>query len=200
LNEEEEKENKEEKAEEKEEKKEAKPAKGQNKLVMVLVIVAVVLAGLYFLGRTLSRKIGQGIAGRVLSGISGKNVNVDSGGEKVTITGEDGKVAFETGGNLPDSFPKDFPAYPGAKLVSSFSAKGEEGDGVSVVWETGDSLDKVSSFYKKALTENGWKVESTFEQNGSFTSTFKKAETGGFVGATAEEGGKVTISATIGVK
>jgi len=203
LNEEEEKENKEEKkekVEEKEEKKEAKPGKGQNKLVMVLVIVAVVLVGLYFLGKALSRKIGEGIAGSFLSGLSGKNVKVDNGGDKFTITGEDGKVAFETGGGLPESFPKDFPVYPGAKLVSSFSAKGEEGDGVSVVWETGDSLDKVSSFYKKALTENGWKVESTFEQNGSFTSTFKKAETGGFVGATAEEGGKVTISVTIGVK
>lgn len=194
--EEEKKENK----EKQEEKKEEKLGKGQNKLVMVLVVVAVVLAGLYFLGRALSRKIGEGIAGRVLSGISGKNVKVDSGGDKVTITGEGGKVAIETGGDLPDSFPKDFPVYPGAKLVNSFSAKGEEGDGVSVVWETGDSFDKVTDFYKKKLQEDGWKVESTFEQKDSFTSSFKKGEVGGFIGVTVGDGGKVTISVTIGVK
>jgi len=167
---------------------------------MVLVVVAAVLAGLYFLGRTLSRKIGEGIAGRFLSGLSGKNVKVDNQGDKVTITGEDGKVAFEAGGDLPESFPKDFPVYTGAKLVSSFSAKGDEGDGVSVVWETGDSFDKVTDFYKKKLQEDGWKVESTFEQKDSFTSSFKKGEVEGFIGVTIGEGGKVTISVTIGVK
>ena len=198
--EEENKENKEEKVEEKEEKKAEKPAKGQNKLVIVLVLVAVVLAGLYFVGRTLSRKIGEGIAGRFLSGLSGKNVKVDNQGDKVTITGEDGKVAFEAGGDLPESFPKDFPVYSGAKLVNSFSASGEEGDGVSVIWETGDSFDKVTAFYKTKLTESGWKVESTFEQKDSFTSSFKKGEVGGFIGVTIGDGNKVTISVTIGVK
>lgn len=195
-----EEEKKESKEEKQEETKEEKPGKKQNKPVMVLVVVAAVLAGLYFLGRTLSRKIGEGIAGRFLSGLSGKNVKVDNQGDKVTITGEDGKVAFEAGGDLPESFPKDFPVYTGAKLVSSFSAKGDEGDGVSVVWETGDSFDKVTDFYKKKLQEDGWKVESTFEQKDSFTSSFKKGEVEGFIGVTIGEGGKVTISVTIGVK
>lgn len=195
--EEEKKENKEEKVEEK---KEEKPGKGQNKLVMILVIVAVVLAGLYFVGRTLSRKIGEGIAGRVLSGIAGKNVKVDNQGDKVTLTGEGGEVSFEAGGDLPESFPKDFPVYTGAKLVNSYSVKGEEGDGVSVIWETGDSFAKVSDFYKKKLQEDGWKVESTFEQKDSFTSSFSKGEVGGFIGVTLGDEGKVTISVTIGVK
>lgn len=167
---------------------------------MVLVVVAIILAGLYFVGRTLSRKIGEGIAGRFLSGLSGKNVKVDSGGDKVTLTEKDGEVSLEAGGDLPESFPKDFPVYSGAKLVNSFSASGEGGDGVSVVWETGDSFDKVTDFYKKKLQEDGWKVESTFEQKDSFTSSFKKGEVGGFMGVTLGEGGKATISVTIGVK
>ncbi len=145
---------------------------------MVLVVVAIILAGLYFVGRTLSR----------------------SQGDKVTLTGEDGEVSLEAGGDLPESFPKDFPVYSGAKLVSSFSASGEGGDGVSVVWETGDSFDKVTDFYKKKLQEDGWKVESTFEQKDSFTSSFKKGEVEGFIGITLGEGGKATISVTIGVK
>lgn len=196
----EEKENKENKEEKSQEAKEEKPGKKQNKLVMVLVVVAIILAGLYFLGRTLSRKIGEGIAGRLLSGISGKNVKVDNQGDKVTLTGEGGEVSFEAGGDLPESFPKDFPVYPGARLVNSFSAEGEEGDGVSVVWESGDSFDKVSDFYRKKLQEDGWKVESTFEQKDSFTSSFKKGEVGGFIGVTIGDEGKVTVSVTIGIK
>ncbi len=196
----EEKESKENKEEKSQETKEEKPGKKQNKLVMVLVVTAAVLAGLYFVGRTLSQKIGEGIAGRWLSGISGKNIKVDKQGDKVTLTGEDGEISFEAGGDLPESFPKDFPVYTGAKLVNSFSASGEEGDGISVVWETSDSFDKVTDFYKKKLPEDGWKVESTFEQKDSFTSSFKKGEVGGFIGVTIGDEGKVTISVTIGVK
>ncbi|MFZ5933222.1 MAG: hypothetical protein ACOYT7_04070 [Patescibacteria group bacterium] len=196
-------EGKEEQVEKKEEKTEVKEEKGgkkQSNLVVILVFVAAILVGLYFVGRTVSRKIGEGIAGRVLSGIAGKKVKVSNNGDKVTITGEGGQVAFETGGDLPEDFPADFPVYTGAKLTGSFSAQDEQKGGVSVVWETSDSLAKVSDFYKKELPAKGWTVESTFTQNDSFTATFKKGETGGFVGVTPGDGGKVTINVTIGVK
>jgi len=182
-----EEENKENTEEKQEGEKEEKSGKKQNKLAIVLVVAVVVLAGLYFVGRQ-------------LSGILGQNIKVDSQGEKMTFTNEDGEVSFEAGGDLPESFPKDFPVYAGAKLVNSFSSSGEEGDGVSVVWEVSDSFDKVSDFYKKNLPEGGWKVESTFEQKDSLTSSFSKEEVGGFIGVTIGEGGKVTISVTIGVK
>ena len=70
---------------------------------------------------------------------------------------------------------------------------------MSVVWETGDSADAVSAFYKTDLVSNGWKVTATFEQEGSMTTSFEKEGWGGFMGITSSEG-KTTISATIGVK
>lgn len=197
----EEEENKE-KVEEKEEVRE-KVGEGSgpksNKLPLILIILAAILIGGYLLGRVVTKKAGGFLAGRVLSGVTGGNVKVDNSGGKVTFENEEGKVSFEEGGKLPGGFPSDFPAYPGAKIVSSFTANTDGKDGMSVVWETGDAVEKVASFYKTNLVSNGWKTTATFEQEGSMTTSFEKEGWGGFMGVTSTEG-KTTISATVGVK
>ncbi len=166
----------------------------------LVIIVLLVLSVLYGLGRIISPKIAGRLGEGLIAKITGQKVEISQEGNRVTVTDENQEISFESGGKLPEGFPKDFPIYPGATLVSSFSAKGENGDGLSVVWETGDPFAKVAEFYKKGLEDGSWTIVSSYEKQGSLTSTFKKGETEGFVGIAAEEGGKVTISATIGVK
>lgn len=196
--EEEKKETTEEKEEVKEEAGEKPAAKG-SRLPLILVVLAVVLVGAYFVGRIITKKAGEFLAGRVLSGVTGGNVEVGKDGGKLTFEDSDGKVSFEEGGKLPEGFPTDFPVYPGAKIVNSFTANTEGKDGMSVVWESSDSVGAVSGFYKTNLVSNGWKTTATFEQAGSMTTSFEKEGWGGFMGITTAEG-KTTISATIGVK
>lgn len=198
MEEEEKKEIVEEKKEEVKEEVGERSAKS-SKLPLILVVVAIVLVGAYLLGRVITRKAGDFLSGKVLSGVTGGNVKVGNDGGKVTFENSEGKVSFEEGGKLPEGFPSDFPVYPGAKVASSFTTNTEGKDGMSVVWETGDSAEKVSAFYKTSLVSNGWKVTATFEQDGALTSTFEKEDWGGFMGVTSAEG-KTTISATIGVK
>jgi len=187
-------ENKEEKEEKVSEKEETK--KKSKALPIILVVIVLILVGLYLVGRTASRFI----ANRVLSGITGQNVQVDSSGDKVTVETEEGQVSFEAGGSLPAGFPSDFPVYSGAKVVSSFTAQGEQDSGMSVVWESSDSQASVADFYKKQLPAAGYTVSSTFEATNSLTISFKKGETEGFMGVTSGEGGKTTISVTVGVQ
>jgi hypothetical protein len=199
LEEEENKEKVEEKKEEVKEEVGGAPGAKSNKLPLILVVLAVILVGAYLLGRVVTRKAGDFLAGRVLSGVTGGNVKVDESGGKVTFENSEGKVSFEGGDKLPEGFPADFPLYPGAKIVSSFTANTDGKDGMSVAWETGDSVEAVSSFYKSNLVANGWKVSATFEQGDSTTTSFEKEGWGGFMGITSTEG-KTTISATVGVK
>jgi cytoskeletal protein RodZ len=193
----EEKEVKEVKEEKKEEK--GKAAKG-NKGLIILIIIAVILVGLFLAGKFLARKVGQGIFSRVLSQVTDTNVKVEGDGDSVTFESDEGEVSFNASGEMPESFPKDFPVYSGATLKSSFTATGEDTKGTSVVWETGDSVDKVTDFYKSELVKKGWKVVSTFEQEGTTTLTFEKEGVGGFLGIAEGEGGKTAISATVGVE
>ena len=199
LEAEENKEKVEEKVEEVKESGEGKSSAKGSKLPLILIVLAAILVGAYLLGRVVTRKAGDFLAGRVLSGVTGGNVKVDESGGKVTFENSEGKVSFEEGGELPEGFPKDFPVYPGAKVVSSFTANTDGKDGMSVAWETGDSVEAVSGFYKSNLVTNGWKVSATFEQGDSTTTSFEKEGWGGFMGVTSTEG-KTTISATVGVK
>ena len=173
-------------------------AKG-SKLPLILVVLAIVLIGAYLLGRVISRKVGEFLAGRVLSGVTGGNVKVGNEGGSLTFENEEGKISFEEGGSLPDNFPGDFPVYPGAKIASTFTTTTEGKEGNSVVWETGDSFETVSVFYKTNLDAKGWKTTASFNQDQSATTTFEKEGWAGFMGVTAAEG-KTTISVTIGVK
>lgn len=188
---------KEEKEEVKEEKKEG--AKGKKGLI-ILIVLALILVALFLVGKVVARKVGQGIFSRVLSQVTDSNVKVEGDGDSVTFKGEEGEVSFNASGDMPESFPKDFPVYSGATLKSSFTATGEDTKGTSVVWETGDGVDKVSDFYKSELAKKGWKIVSTFEQEGTTTLTFEKEGVGGFLGIAKGEGGKTAISVTVGVE
>lgn len=76
---------------------------------------------------------------------------------KNPITGD----TFSASDKLPSDFPSDFPVYKGANVQASY--KGSEGgiSGQVVIWQTGDSVDKVKSFYDGELDKGPWKTSSS---------------------------------------
>lgn len=92
---------------------------------------------------------------------------------------------------LPDTFPKDFPIYPEAKVISS--------TGLLVTFTTPDGLDKVVPFYKNGLSASGWLVTSSFDSDTVQTWEITKGATKGSVSITAQKD-QVIIEVELGNK
>jgi len=186
--------------EEKKEKKEKKEVKIEKhepkKKTPILLILAAVVVLIVVLGGFFYRKAKDLVVGSILSRLSGEIVEKD--GDKVTVTLEEGEFSFEEEGNLPDNFPSDFPIYPDAKLASSWTASGNETDGLSLIWETVDSISEVSNYYESELEDAGWTLSFTSETEDSTTFAFEKNDVSGFIGITVEES-KTVISLTLGL-
>lgn len=181
------------------EKKEEK-TKGKKKLLIILGVVIGVLVVLSLLASLFFKKIGEKAIELFLSQKTGGNVQIEDQGKKVSYTSDEGSFSAQEGGSLPDQFPSDFPVYPGATIANSWSASGNDTQGVSVVWETDASIKDVSDFYNEKLSTGGWKVSGTFANDSSTTISFEKDTTNGFVGITKGEDGKTAISVSLGVK
>lgn len=109
-----------------------------------------------------------------------------------TETGQTVNVKEEVGGEkLPDTFPKDFPIYQGAKIVSSA--------GLILTFTTPDGLDKVVPFYKNGLSASGWAITSSFDSDTIQTWEITKGATKGSVSITSERD-KTTIQVELGNK
>ena len=154
-----------------------------NKSLLIFAIIVLVLLGLYFGGKYLTR-----------------NVKVEKNVENTSIKSEDEEISVSQAGTLPEGFPQNFPLYPEAKIISSFTAQGKETNGISVVLGSQDSTEKVIEFYKSELPNKGWKIVSNFDQQGSSTISFEEDKVSGFLGITKANMGVTTISVTIGVK
>ncbi len=191
-------EEKKEKKEKTEEKKEKKEKRESDKKVPILVILAAVIVAAVILGGIFYRKTADLVVGSIFSRLTGRVVDVEKGGEKVTVTSDEGEFSFEEGGNLPDNFPSDFPVYPNAKLASSWTAKGNDTDGLSLIWKTEDIVSKVSNYYESELKNAGWILSFTSKTEDSTTFAFEKNDVSGFIGITVEES-KTVISLTLGL-
>lgn len=191
-------EEKKEKKEKTKEKKEKKEKREPNKKAPILIILAAVVVAAVILGGIFYRKTADLVVGNIFSRLTGRAVNVEKGGEKVTVTLEEGEFSFEEGGNLPDNFPSDFPIYPDAELASSWTASGDDTDGLSLIWETEDTVSKVSNYYERELKNAGWTLSFTSETEDSTTFAFEKNDVSGFIGITVEES-KTVISLTLGL-
>lgn len=62
---------------------------------------------------------------------------------------------------LPEDFPKEFPVYPRAKLLSSLRYT-QEGLSFLISWVTDDELDAVETFYTNRVSQKPWNVVSPF--------------------------------------
>ncbi|MEK7533576.1 MAG: hypothetical protein AAB542_04035 [Patescibacteria group bacterium] len=158
------------------------------KPVVVLIIGGVVI--LFVVGLTIqifAKKAGTDIE-------KGKATFTDiKTGETVNIGGE----------KLPDTFPKDFPVYPGAKIVASLSnTQKETGNGFIVTFTApdGHGLGKVIPFYKSELSANGWTITSSFDSDTLQTWEIAKASLQGSISITTFERDPMTIVVTLGQK
>ena len=114
------------------------------------------------------RKIRERMQERALEKASGGKVDIEHGGDTVTIKGDKPGDQLVVGkdAKLPDDFPKTVPIYPGAKIIGSYAASGAAGKdkGFTVQLETTDAPDKVVAFYKSKMP--GGSAAQQFEMNG----------------------------------
>ena len=96
-------------------------------------------------------------------------------------------------GKIPDTFPKDFPLYPGAKVTSAVSgAQSGQNNGFWLTMSTTDSVDTVGTFYKSKLASNGWTIDATYTASGTTTETISKSGWSGSLAISNESSSKET--------
>lgn len=95
----------------------------------------------------------------------------DDGGGTPTASGEvPGTPRPTAPTNFPEDFPEDFPLYPGAELDSGIRI----GFQVIAVFSSLDSRGDVADFYREALDQEPWELDSEAEGNpGTILMLFK---------------------------
>jgi hypothetical protein len=119
------------------------------------------------------------------------------GGGKKSVTVGDTK--FETG-SLPSGFPKDFPIYSGASFKGAISSTQQGEKGFAATWETGDSIDKVKSYYSDQFGgKSNWAQDSATDTGaGAFFTVHKKGDTKAAFLTIATQDGKTAIVVFVG--
>ena len=128
----------------------------------------------------------------------GGTFTVEAEGKGVRISGEDeeaGAISGQFGENaeVPDGFPKDVPIYPDAKVVGSMLT----GEGTILTLQTADDPGKVTAFYRKNLSKEGWSLASEIDLGGQHVLAMEKGERSGAV-QISREGNDTNILVTIG--
>lgn len=176
-----------------------KKGTGINPLLVVgggcLVLLVVLGVLLSVAGGWLAKKVGLSFLQSAIeknTGVKTSLSDIEKG--KLSFTDEKTGSKVDIGsGKIPDSFPKDFPIYPGAKVTSvlSGSEKGKN-NGFWVTLSTADSLDKVETYYKTNLTKNGWSETSSYSTGDTTTQTVTKGDLSGSVAITRASDAKET--------
>lgn len=155
--------------------------KSTNPLIFVgigcLVLLVLLGIGSTVVMKFFANKIGSGLVEKAIESKTGVKTNIeDLEKGKMTFTDPKTGAKVDIGSNqVPDTFPKDFPIYPGSKVTSSLSgAQAGKSNGFWLTMTTSDAPEKVVSFYKTELTKNGWTVDSTFTANDMNTQGISK--------------------------
>lgn len=155
--------------------------KSTNPLVFVgvgcLVLLVLLGVGSAIAVKFFANTIGKNLVEKTIESKTGVKTDIsDLEAGKMTFTDSKTGAKVNIGtGEVPATFPKDFPVYPGAKVTSSLSgAESGEGSGFWLTLSTPDALDKVAAYYKKELAANSWVTESTFSANDTTTQGIKK--------------------------
>ena len=175
------------------------PKKGNNPLVFVgigcLALLVLVGIGSSIFMRFFAKRVGVGLLQNAIEQKTGVKTNLqDAANGKMTFTNEKTGEKVDIGtGKIPDTFPKDFPIYPGAKVTGVLSgSQAGKSNGFWITLTTGDSLDKVSTYYTNQLKTNGWSQTATYTVGNTTTQTVTKGKMTGTVGITQNSGSKET--------
>jgi hypothetical protein len=136
----------------------------------------------------LSQKAVEAAMEKAIEANSGNDVDIDTSGKSVTIKTKNGKgeeVVLQTQtGQLPESWPKDIPPYPGAKINGSLVT----GKGGMLMLETSDTPDQVIAFYRSKVPQMKQKSEMKLENHTMLTFEAEQGKRGLAVGATVQDG------------
>ena len=138
------------------------------RIVLVVAVAALAMTGC---GKKASESLAEKMIESAMAkdGVKGK-VNISDG--KVSIETKDGtsSVSSGEGTKVPDTFPKDVPVYAGTKVLMSINVP----NGMNLMLESGDSLEKIVAFYKGKMTGAGWKEEMSMNQPSTTILVYKK--------------------------
>lgn len=125
---------------------------------------------------------------KALEANSGGDVDIDTSGKSVTIQAKNQKgekVVLQTQTDtLPDSWPKDIPPYPGAKVKGSLMT----GKGGMLMLESSDTPEQVVAFYRSRTTQMKQKSEMKLENHTMLVFEDEASKRGLSVGASAQDG------------
>jgi hypothetical protein len=113
----------------------------------------------------LAEKAVEAAVEKAIEGNSGNAVDIDTSGKSVTIKSKNDKgeeVVLQTQtGTLPDSWPKDIPPYPGAKINGSLVM----GRGGMLTLESSDTPEQVMDFYRSNVSHMKKKSEMKLDNS-----------------------------------
>lgn len=160
---------------------------------LILIVVGGLLS--VIVGKFFAKKISVGLLQTAIEQKTGVKTNLqDAEKGKMTFTDTKTGTKVDIGsGKLPDNFPKDFPLYPGAKVVSAMS--GNESGKSNEFWltmSTGDSVDKVAAFYKTKLASGKWTISTTYTAGGTITQGVEKGQWSGSLSISEDTSTKET--------
>lgn len=164
------------------------------KWLVVLVIGLVVIS--LSACSAVSDKIGEKASEKIIEKSTGGKVDINGG--NVKIKSKDGKGELNVGSQkLPDSFPKDFPVYKGAKVEGSMTSTENGKTTMIVTLSTTDKYSAVADYYKSSLPNSGYTVASTMDVGQAITFGLKQGDedVGGVV--IADSDGKIGITITL---
>jgi hypothetical protein len=160
-----------------------------------LVLIVLIGLGGAIVGRFFAKKVSVGLLQNAIEQKTGVKTNLqDVEKGKVTFTDTKTGAKVDIGsGKIPDTFPKDFPLYPNAKVASAMSgAQAEKNNGFWLTMTTPDSVDAVSTFYKSQLGATGWTIDATYTAGNTTTETMSKSGWSGSLAISSDSSSKET--------
>ena len=141
------------------------------KYVMGMFVMGAVNAKLESEGMHVSGNPMQG-GSYTITGKDGETVKVDTNSVNGTYNATDNKgntVSVGAGTKLPDNFPTSAPIYADAIIQTSATSQDGGKSAYTVSMTTKDPYETVANYYKKALTENGWKTLQSLNMSAQYT-------------------------------
>lgn len=169
-----------------------------------LILIIIVVVGIFVTGGLAIKNIGIPFLKKAVNEVKkegtlekiqeGKKLLEQIPTQGITQGGLPGGFKEET--KIPDTFPKDFPLYPGAKVVKAVSTEALVKAGFLISLETLDSSQTVVSYYQTNLPKSGWPISGSF---GGIISA-KKGDQTAVVTIAAKETAKTEINIVLGSK
>ncbi|OQA51856.1 MAG: hypothetical protein BWY43_00786 [candidate division WS2 bacterium ADurb.Bin280] len=135
-------------------------------IIIVVVAVLVVLGvGGYFLQKMIFQKTGEKIAESILEGATGGNVDVNSNGEGISVSNEDGTLDIGKNASWPSDLPSTVAEFKGGDVEMAGKY-----DNTWTISLTNASSQEVDA-YIEDLKASGWDQNEANFDSGSYSMT-----------------------------